>query len=62
MDREIPIANRFTDRKMQEFRDKKHRQTLSQIRKKNNYFCGESLYNETSKNSRYNTGAIESTS
>lgn len=57
MDREIPVANRYIDRKMQELRNKKHRQTLNQIRKKHHSYFQTSMYNEPNKNSRV-TGAF----
>ena len=60
MDREIPIGNRYIDKKMQSLRDQKHRQTLSQIRKKNQSVYTESSSNDFGKNSRFNSWAVES--
>lgn len=49
MDREIPVSNRYIDRKMKEIQQKKHRQTLYNIKVRHKSTNGQNTFFNSSE-------------
>lgn len=60
MERALYMNTRIVDKKMQELRDRKHRQTLSEIKTKTHSQFQSTTYHETPKLNRYSSTHLES--